>query len=124
MASFTNRFFTLRAAAQKIALQLSTELASEPTGEAQESQNLKRVVARPHLTYALDRARAAQVLAPVNNIESAIASRDAYERFLETCQATGHESRHADHLLTQAELALMHASHALVMARQAQALVV
>lgn len=118
MASFTNRFFTVRASAQELCAQIVTLLD-------QKSGAPRDLVARPHLNYALERARAAQIVTPVNFVQErdSTSSRDAYERFLSECQDAGKSDRAVNHILDTAVLAVRHALDALRHAREAQQMV-
>lgn len=118
MASYTNRFFTVRECAQELSVQLTQQLDT-----TQNSKEHRDIVARPHLLYALERAHAAQMVNPVNAVQAreSIESRDAYERFLEGTDCMS--DRDVNVRLDAAVLAIKHALAAVRHSREASATV-
>lgn len=129
MASFTRRFFAVRAAALSLVSDIA-KLQAVCVLDRTSANNTEReaaVVAVHHLDYALERARAAAVLSPprleVWLNERVRVDQDAYERFLEIIQ---HDMQQyqvdaavaCNSLVESAQLAASHARHAIKQAEQ------
>ncbi len=129
MASFTRRFFAVRAAAQSLVSEIAALqhvcVSDRFSNDSKERE--AAVVAVHHLDYALERARAAAVFPPPSlqiwTSERQRVDQDAYERFLEIVehdmqQYQVESAAACNSLLDSAQLAASHARDAIKQAQQ------